>query len=71
MENADFKLIKNPPKLVGKKVIIVDDIVTTGASMAHCATLIRALGTKNIVGAEISIAYKDEFKYPDESDRFS
>ena len=57
--NAKFKLIKNAPDLKGKRIIIVDDIVTTGATMGACAFLIRGLGTKMIQGATISIAYKD------------
>jgi len=70
INNAEFTTIKNSPDLTGKKIIIVDDIVTTGASMGNCATLLRGLGCKNITGAAISVAYKDEIKKPDNSDRF-
>ncbi len=47
--------------LKSKTVIIVDDIVTTGASMAGCASLIKALGTRKIIGAAVAIAYKDSY----------
>ena len=68
--NARFKLKKSAKDLSGKTVIIVDDIVTTGASMGSCATLLKALGTKKIIGATISIAYKDRYVPLDVEDRF-
>lgn len=58
-KNAEFS-IKRDIDLTGKSVIIVDDIITTGASMSKAAALIRSLGCKNIVGAAIAIAYKDK-----------
>lgn len=47
--------------LHGKRILLVDDIVTTGASMASAATLLRANGAKKIVGASFSIAYLDPY----------
>ena len=57
--NADFELVREMD-LTNKSVIIVDDIITTGASMSSSATLIRSLGCKNIIAASLAIAYKDE-----------
>ena len=57
-KNADFSVIKEMD-LTGKKVIIVDDIITSGASMSNAATLIRSMGSKQIVAACLAIAYKD------------
>ncbi len=57
-KNANFELIKEPD-LTGKTVIIVDDIITSGASVSNAAMLIRGLGSKNIIAACIAIAYKD------------
>lgn len=59
LKNADFELIKDID-LAGREVIIVDDIITTGASMASAATLIRSLGCKSITSAALAIAYKDQ-----------
>lgn len=56
--NADF-YIDRDIDLTGKGVIIVDDIITTGASISKAASLIRSLGSKNIVAATLGIAYKD------------
>ncbi len=47
-----------------KHVILLDDVVTTGASMGTAAAMIRALGPKKIIGATVSIAYKDSYLRP-------
>lgn len=61
IDNVIFEYRKrNPEALDGKTVIIVDDVVTTGASVATAASLIRALGAKKIVAASIASTYKDE-----------
>ena len=44
-----------------KPILLIDDIVTTGASMANAATLLRADGAKKIVGAVFAIAYLDPY----------
>ena len=59
LKNADFKIIKDLD-LSGKDVIIVDDIITSGASMSSAAMLIKSLGAKSITAAALAIAYKDE-----------
>ena len=58
MKNADFSLVREPD-LTGRSVIIVDDIITSGASMSMAASLIRSLGARNITAACLAIAYKD------------
>lgn len=61
IKNATFKLKRNAENLTGKTVIVLDDVVTTGASMGACAMLLRGLGAKKIIGASIAIAFKDEY----------
>ena len=56
--NADF-YIDRDIDLTDRGVIIVDDIITTGASISKAASLIRSLGCKKIVAATLGIAYKD------------
>ena len=58
MKNADFVLRKSAEGLKGK-VLIVDDVVTTGASMGTAAALIRSLGIKDIRGLTLAISYPD------------
>ncbi len=57
-QNADFYIAKEID-LTGKRVIIIDDIITSGASMAKSAALIRSLGCREIIAASLGIAYKD------------
>ena len=61
MLNAEFDYKNKIPDINGKRVILVDDIVTTGASMGACAMLIKGLGAKEIVGASLAIAFKDKY----------
>lgn len=58
--NAQFDYKKWAPDIQGKNVIIIDDIITTGASVASCATLLHGLGAKRITALALSIAYKDD-----------
>lgn len=58
IKNVSFDLIKEID-LTGKGVIIVDDVITSGASMGSASALIRSLGCRNIVAACLGIAYKD------------
>lgn len=71
IKNIDFRIKTGTKNITGKNVILIDDIVTTGASMGHAATLIKGLGAKRIIGASIAIAYKDSYVRFDESDRFN
>ena len=57
-KNADFYLSKNID-LTGRAVILVDDIITSGASMSKAASLIRSLGSREINAVSLAIAYKD------------
>ena len=57
-KNADFYILRDID-LTGKRVIIVDDVITTGASVGKAASLIRSLGAKEITAACLAIAYKD------------
>ena len=60
IDNVKFEYRRNVKSLNGKTVIIVDDVVTTGASIATAASLIRALGAKKIVAASVAATYKDK-----------
>ena len=70
IENARFKLKDKNLNLAQKTVIIVDDIVTTGASMGAAAFNLKSIGAKRIIGATLSIAYKDNYAPPSYADRF-
>ncbi len=53
--NATFDLTYEPD-IKGRPVLIIDDIVTTGASMGNSATMIRALNPNGIYGACVGVA---------------
>ncbi len=57
--NARFDLI-GEPDIKGRTVLIIDDVVTSGASMGNSAAVLRILRPKCIYGAAVAIAYKDE-----------
>jgi predicted amidophosphoribosyltransferase len=64
--NAKFDYCGN--KTVPPKVFVFDDVVTSGASMGNCATLLRGIGAKTVVGICMGIAFKDKY-VPFVSDR--
>ena len=70
MKNAAFKLKNENLDLSEKTVILIDDIVTTGASMGASAFQIKMLAPKRIIGASIAISYKDSYKRFSKDDRF-
>lgn len=71
MKNAVFKITNKNIDLTKKTVIIIDDIVTTGASLGNAAFNIKTLLPKKIIGASVAIAYRDKYIPFSTEDRFS
>ena len=46
--------IKNPEEFSGKKVFLVDDVYTTGSTMAECANVLLDGGAKQVWGIAIA-----------------
>jgi competence protein ComFC len=47
---GSFSVIR-PSRIVGRDVILVDDVLSTGATIAECAAVLRAAGAKSIKAA--------------------
>ncbi|MGH2612159.1 MAG: ComF family protein, partial [Rhabdochlamydiaceae bacterium] len=50
----DAFAIKNPAEFAGKKVFLIDDVYTTGATMEECATQLVNSGAKSVWGIAIA-----------------
>lgn len=46
--------LKNPQKILGRKIFLVDDIYTTGATMEECANVLKKGGAKEVWGIAIA-----------------
>ena len=47
-------------EVVGKTVILVDDVVTSGATMKACLSLLREAGADSVIGVSIAEAVRDK-----------
>jgi competence protein ComFC len=54
--------VKNKEKIIGKNVLLVDDVFTTGATMEEAARVLKETGAKKIVGIVVAKASPDQDK---------
>ena len=45
--------------LTGKRVVLVDDVVTSGATLSECAGLLRMAGAERVYGLTLALARWD------------
>ncbi len=48
-----------PQKVRGKRVLLVDDVMTTGSTLAACARAIQRAGAESIAAAVLARAHRD------------
>ena len=48
--------VLNPDAVKGKRVLLLDDIITTGATISECAKTLLAAGAKEVYGAAVAVA---------------
>jgi len=55
---------QNPEKIQEKKILLVDDVYTTGSTMKECARVLKKAGVKEVIGLVIARAApgQDQFK---------
>lgn len=42
--------VKNPAQIANKKIFLIDDVYTTGSTMAECAKVLKEAGAKSVWG---------------------
>ena len=64
IQNAKFVLRKKGIDLSGKHLVIVDDVITSGASVVNAAKTLKALRPKTVTVASLGVAYRDKYTPP-------
>jgi ComF family protein len=49
-----FKIINSPTDLLGQRIILVDDVWTTGATMKECTKMLKQAGAKEVWGLALA-----------------
>jgi ComF family protein len=55
-ENVRGAFVVTQPEMInGKKIILVDDVITTGATLSECARMLKQAGVEKILGMTIAV----------------
>ena len=55
-ENVRGAFVVTQPEMInGKKIILVDDVITTGATLNECARMLKQAGAERILGMTIAV----------------
>jgi len=53
---AEAFIVKNEKKIEGKTILLLDDVITTGATIGECGKILLAHGAKAVYAASLAIA---------------
>ena len=53
---ADAYSVIDAGRVTGKRILLVDDIVTTGSTMSECARTLLLAGAEDVMGAALAVA---------------
>ena len=48
-------VVTETERINGKKIILVDDVITTGATLSECARMLRQAGAERILGMTVAV----------------
>jgi ComF family protein len=48
-------VVAEPEMINGKKIILVDDVITTGATLSECARMLKQAGAQKVLGMTIAV----------------
>jgi ComF family protein len=60
--NLQDAFLANPAKLNGRKVLLVDDVATTGATLNSCAEALRAVGVSKVYCITVAKALRKDHR---------
>lgn len=52
--------VTDPAKVAGRRFLLIDDIVTTGSTLAECSRVLRTAGAESVVCAVLAAARSDK-----------
>lgn len=59
-----YRMHPKAPPVAGKRILLVDDVVTSGSTLSACATVLLQAGAADVVCLTLARSYKDIDTFP-------